>query len=113
MAEEKPEDVTDGPLVPNDVVELNRRKVKLRRMHVPGTRTIANGLKLELEHIFGLPNEPRNPYMAFLTDDDHPKTKGGMLSVHNVVRVLGRTNGTQVRWLFDEGSIDALFPRGD
>ncbi len=67
------------PTMPTNIVELNRRNVVLRKMHVPGTKSIANGVRLDLEHLFGLPNVPRNPYMVFYSDEDRPKGKAGMI----------------------------------
>ncbi len=72
----KEEEAAEKPVAVENTVSLNRRKVVLRPMHVPGTRTIANGVKLGLQHVFGLPNVARNPYMVFFPEDDR-KGKGG------------------------------------
>lgn len=77
MTEEKKEENAAEGVKPENVIELNRRNVALRKMHVPGTRSIANGMRLDLEHLFGLPNVCRNPYMSFYSDDDKLKAKAG------------------------------------
>jgi len=77
QAEQPPEVPQEAPH-PSNIVELNRRQVVLRKMHIPGTKSIANGVRLDLEHLFGLPNVPRNPYMCFYSDDDRPKGKAGI-----------------------------------
>lgn len=77
MNEPKKEENSEQ-FVSSRFVEINKRKVKLKRMHVIGTRSIANGIKLELEHMFGLPNVLRNPYMVFCSEEDRFKVKTGI-----------------------------------
>ena len=75
MTEEKKEENVAIETTPSNVVELNRRAITLKKMHIPGTKSIANGIRLDLEHVFGLPNVQRNPYMMFYSDDEN-KAKG-------------------------------------
>ncbi len=79
MTEKKKEEKTspDEGVTPINVVELNRRNVVLRKMHVPGTKSLANGVRLDLEHLFGLPNSSLDPYMTFYSDEDRPRGKAG------------------------------------
>ena len=77
MTEENKEENAAEEASSNKVIELNRRSVTLRKMHVKGTKSVANGLRLDLAHVFGLPNFFRNPYMTFYSDEEKPKAKAG------------------------------------
>ena len=80
MSEEKKEE-QPHPIIQTlgNVIILNRRGVVLRRMHLAGTRSIINGLRLDLEYLFGIPNVLRNPYMVFSNDENRPKGKTGKM----------------------------------
>lgn len=52
-------------------------------------RTISNGIKLELDYVFGCPNNKRDPYMFFYTDEKKLEGKTEMLVIPNGRKFLG------------------------
>ena len=71
-------------------IELNKCKARIKQMHNPGTKEVMNGIDLEFNHIFGLPNVKRDPYMLFYTSETTPPTGTFLLTVELLIIPTGR-----------------------
>lgn len=84
MTEDNKEEIVVDAVAAKNSLELNGKKLELIKMHIPGTKTIANGIKLGLEHLFGIPNNSLNPFMIFYYDNEFPKGKSGIFFHYSV-----------------------------
>ena len=60
------------------IIELNGCSVALKPMHLPGTKTLINGVNLDYCHLFGIPNRFIDPYMVFYTNETPSEKNTGV-----------------------------------